>query len=119
VLFIRLKNPQAWFGFAALFAAIGWILFIYDLRLIRARAHDSAGPASNRLIKIVTRDQWINIAILVPGVLLCNLASFLCIRAWPNFFLVREFHVVLAIAQVLGFAGYLFYLIRYFRSLTP
>src|SRR5436309_11167781 len=55
VLFTRLHSPRAWFALAALFGAIGWMLFTYDLRLIRAREKDSAGPASNRLIAIVTR----------------------------------------------------------------
>src|SRR5438128_8495297 len=37
VLFTRLTSPSGWFAFGALFGAIGWILFAYDLRLIKAR----------------------------------------------------------------------------------
>src|SRR3954471_2736840 len=50
ILFTKLTDPQSWFAFGALFGAVGWTLFAYDLRLIRAREVDSAGPASNQLI---------------------------------------------------------------------
>jgi hypothetical protein len=119
ILFTRLKSPTAWFGLASLFGVIGWALFTYDLRLIEARRKDSAGPASNRLISMVGRDQWLNIAVLVPGVVLSNLAGFCCLRFWPNLFLERGFHVWLASAQVIGFAGYLWYVLRYFKKIAP
>src|SRR5689334_20706382 len=100
LLFGNLHNPERWFAFGTLFGAVGWTLFYYDLRLIRARARDSAGPMSNRLIEIVTRDQWLNIVVLVPGVLLFNLLCFLCIRARSDLFLGRQLHVALAVLQV-------------------
>jgi hypothetical protein len=102
-----------------LFAIVGWALFIYDLRLIQARARDSAGPASNRLITVVKRDQWLNIALLIPAVFLFNLACYLCIHLRPDIFLGRNFHVGLATAQVVGFATYLLYVVRYFKGIAP
>src|SRR5437870_8001388 len=38
ILFSRLDNPLAWFQLSAAFAAVIWLLFIYDMRLIHARA---------------------------------------------------------------------------------
>ena len=119
VMFSRLTHPTAWFALGALFGAVGWTLFAYDLRLINAREVDSAGPASNQLISIVKRDQWLNIAVLVPAVLISNLLCFVCIRLWPAFFLARNFHVLLAIAQAAGFGIYLVYVIRHFRTIAP
>jgi hypothetical protein len=119
VMFSRLTNPAAWFALGALFGALGWSLFAYDLRLIRAREIDSAGPASNQLVNIVKRDQWMNIAVLVPMVALGNLLFFLCIRQWPEFFLDRQFHVALAMVQVAGFAAYLWYVIWHLRRVAP
>src|SRR4051812_19191427 len=95
LLFSQLHSPEKWFAFGTLFGAVGWMLFYYDLRLIRARARDSAGPMSNRLIEIVKRDQWLNIIALVPGVLLFNLICFLCLRARPDLFLDRQYHAAL------------------------
>src|ERR1700724_2478550 len=82
LLFTRLSNPRAWFAIGTLYAAIVWLLFIYDLRLIRARERDSAGEASDRLYALVTRDQRLNIGALVPALFLLNLACVICIRTW-------------------------------------
>src|SRR6266704_3783856 len=46
ILFAQIGKPASWFGFGAAFIAIGWTLFVYDLRLIYARMRDSAGEAS-------------------------------------------------------------------------
>jgi hypothetical protein len=119
LFFSRLHDPRAWFAFGAVFGVVGWLLFVYDLRLIRARAQDSAGPMSNRLIAVVTRDQWLNIGLLIPAVFLFNLACFLCIHFRPDIFLGQHFHVGLAAAQVVGFGAYLFYIVRYFKGIAP
>jgi hypothetical protein len=119
ILFTRLTNPAAWFGLSGLFGAVGWVLFTYDLRLIKAREADSPGIAANQLIRMVKQDQWMNITVLVPAVTLCNLAAFGFIRFWPGFFLERHFHFLLAIAQIIGFTIYLFYVIRHFRKVAP
>src|SRR6266704_6490020 len=73
LLFAQLGKPLSWFGFGAAFIAIGWTLFVYDLRLIYARMRDSAGEASNRLYAQVRRDQWLNIGLLLPAVFFANL----------------------------------------------
>ena len=119
LLFTRLNNPRAWFVLGAFYAVIVWFLFIYDLRLIRARERDSAGDASDRLYKIVTRDQWLNIIALLPALFLLNLLGAICIRTWPEFFLARNGHVWLAIVQVATFAIYLLYVIRFYVRLAP
>jgi hypothetical protein len=119
VMFSQLTNPKAWFALGTVFGLIGWTLFAYDLRLIRARETDSAGPASDQLVRIVKCDQRLNIAFLIPGVFVCNLVCLACVRAWPGFFVDRQFHVFLAAAQVVGFGTYLAYVIRHFRKAAP
>jgi hypothetical protein len=119
ILFAQLGKPASWFGFGGAFIAIGWTLFVYDLRLIYARARDSAGEASNRLFARVRRDQWLNIALLLPAIFLLNLVSAILIRTWPDLFLARNAHVWLIAAQVAGFAAYLIYVVRFYVSLAP
>ena len=119
ILFAQLGKPASWFGFGAAFIAIGWTLFVYDLRLIYARMRDSAGEASDRLYARVRRDQWLNIALLLPAVFLLNFLSAVLIRTWPDVFLAHNAHVWLIAAQVLGFAGYLVYVVRFYVSLAP
>jgi hypothetical protein len=119
VLFAQLARPMSWFTFGAAFIAIGWLLFVYDLRLIRARMRDSAGEASNRLCALVMRDQWHNIALLLPGVFLLNVACAISIHTWPEFFLTRNGHIWLVATQLAGFVGYLLYVVRFYTGLAP
>jgi hypothetical protein len=119
LLFTRLGNPRAWFAIGTLYTVIVWLLFIYDLRLIRARERDSAGEASNRLYALVRQDQRLNIGVLVPGLCLFNLACLICIRVWPEFFTADNGHVWLVSAQVLALGFYLLYVLRFFRRLAP
>src|SRR5213079_806033 len=65
--FAQLGNPARWFAFVAAFLAVGWLLFTYDLRLIRMRVRDRTGDVSNRLYALVTRDQWLNLGLLLPA----------------------------------------------------
>ena len=119
VLFAQITKPASWFGFGAAFIAIGWSLFVYDLRLIRARMGDSAGPISNQLSARVLRDQWLNIAVLLPGMFLLNLFCALAIAHWPKQFLGDNGHLWLIGLQLLGFAGYLAYVVRFYVDLSP
>jgi len=119
LLFSHLSDPRAWFEFSTIYAVFVWLLFIYDLRMIKAREADSAGEASGKLYAIVRRDQRINILALLPGLFLFNLACVFCIRTHPDFFLVRYGHVWLVAIQGLAFVGYLVYVIRFFIYLAP
>jgi hypothetical protein len=119
LLFTKLSNPPAWFAFGAIYAALGWILFVYDLRLLHARRRDSPGEASNRLYRIVTRDQWLNINVLVPTVFLINLIFLICTRFWPGLFIGRGGHVWLGLIQVAASSVYLAYIIWFFNNLAP
>jgi hypothetical protein len=117
--FAQLANPASWFGFGAAFIAAGWVLFFYDLRLIHDRQRDSAGEAGNRLYARVRRDQWLNLALLLPGVFVLNVVCAVCIRTWPDLFLLRSGHLWLVAIQLIGFTGYLTYVVRFYRNLAP
>jgi hypothetical protein len=117
--FAQLARPLNWFMFGAAFILVGWALFVYDLRLIRARVRDSAGPASDHLCELVRRDQWLNIATLLPGVLLLNIACAWAIHARPQFFIEQKAHLWLVATQLAGFCGYLLYVVRFYLKLAP
>ena len=119
LLFTRVGRPLGWFAFGAIFVAIGWGLFVYDLRLIRARARDSAGAASQRLCALVHRDQWINIAGLLPGLILLNAGCAVAIHRWHEFFITGHGHLWLIGLQLAGFAGYLYYVVRFYAAIAP
>ena len=115
----QLGNPANWFSFGAAFIAAGWVLFFYDLRLIDGRQHDSAGQAGNRLYHCVKLDQWLNLTLLLPAVFILNVFCAICIRTWPAIFLAGNAHLWLIAIQLIGFAGYLFYVVRFYLKLAP
>ncbi len=119
VSFAQLANPANWFGFGAAFIAAGWVLFFYDLRLIHARQRDSSGEAGNRLYERVRRDQWLNLVLLLPGVFVLNVTCAICIRTWPEIFVRNNAHLWLIGVQLIGFAGYLIYVVRFYLNLAP
>lgn len=119
VSFAQLANPANWFGFGAAFIAAGWVLFFYDLRLIHARQRDSSGEAGNRLYERVRRDQWLNLVLLLPGVFVLNVTCAICIRTWPEIFVRNNAHLWLIGVQLIGFTGYLIYVVRFYINLAP
>lgn len=117
--FTRLADPFWWFALNAVFSALVWGLFIYDLHMIRMRIADSHSADASRLYQIVLRDQLLNIWLLVPGILLFNIAGAMMIHVRPALFLSHQRHLILVGCQVLGLAIYLGYIIRAFFKLTP
>ena len=117
--FAQLGNPARWFAFVAAFLAVGWLLFAYDLRLIRTRARDRTGDASDRLYTLVTRDQYINLGLLLPAFFLVNIACAVAIHSRPEFFVAQHGHVWLIAVQLIAFGGYLSYVVVFYTKLAP
>jgi hypothetical protein len=119
ILFSRLDNPLAWFQLSAAYAGIVWLLFIYDMRLIRARIAESRADSERALYARATSDQLLNIRLLVPLLIALNLVSAFAIWRWPDLFIARAGHIWLISTQLVSFIGYLFYTSRYFREIAP
>lgn len=119
ILFAQVGKPAAWFAFATGFTAIGWTLFVYDLRLIHARMRDSAGPISNQLSARVLRDQRLNIGVLLPAMFFLNLFCAIAVRGWPEKFVGANAHIWLIGFQIVCFAAYLIYVVRFYVDLAP
>src|SRR5437762_13019521 len=73
ILFSRLDSPLAWFQLSAAYAGVVWLLFIYDMRMIRARIIESNNDAERTLYTRARADQLLNIWLLVPLLFLLNL----------------------------------------------
>ena len=117
--FAQLGNPGRWFAFISAFLGVGWLLFAYDMRLIRTRVNDRTGEASSRLYALLTRDQKLNLAFLLPAFFLVNVACAVAIHLRPEFFIGRNGHVWLIAVQLIAFAGYLSYVLRFYARLAP
>jgi hypothetical protein len=82
------------------------------------RVRDRTGDVSNRLYALVTRDQWLNIGLLLPAFFLVNVACAIAIHLRPEFFLDQDGHVWVIGLQLVAFAGYLSYLVIFYTKLA-
>ena len=119
ILFSRLDNPLAWFQLSAAYAGIVWLLFVYDMRLIRARIAESRNDSERALYARARSDQLLNVRLLVPLLIALNLVSAFAIWRWPDLFIARACHIWLISIQLLSFIGYLFYTSRCFSAIAP
>lgn len=119
ILFSQLGNPLAWFQLSAVYAGIVWLLFIYDMRLIRARIAESRKIDERALYMRAKSDQLLNIRLLVPLLIALNVVATFLIWRWPELFVARVHHIWLIAAQLIAFISYLFYTSRYFRLIAP
>jgi hypothetical protein len=119
ILFTRLERPLAWFRLSTAYAAFVWLLFVYDLRLIRARFRETTTEAERLLYQRTWEDQLLNIRLLMPCLFFFNLACALSISHWSDYFLKRSGNVWLIAAQLLSFLIYLLYVTRFYRRIAP
>ena len=119
ILFTRLEHPLAWFRLSTAYAAFVWLLFAYDLRLIRARLQEATTEGERSLYQRTWEDQLLNIRLLMPCLFFFNLACALAINHWSTYFLERSGHVWLIAAQLLSFLIYLVYVTRFYQRIAP
>lgn len=118
ITFTQLAEPSRWFALNALYAFVVWVLFLFDLRLIRRLREDGEGPAEEALCRAVERDQWINIRILVPATILYNAGVAAAATIRPELLESRG-HLPFIVFQLVSAAGYLFYSLRFFKQVAP
>src|SRR5436189_655087 len=119
ILFSRLDNPLAWFRLSAGYSAVVWLLFVYDMRLIRARMVESRTDADRALYARTRADQLLNIWAIVPLLFLLNLGCAFAICSRPDFFVARAGHVWLISMQLASLIVYLLYVARHFNTMAP
>jgi len=119
ILFTCLGRPLAWFCLSTIYAGIVWLLFVYDMRLIRARVSESRSTAERSLYIHTRSDQLFNIYALVPMLFFFNLAGTIAIYRAPDFFVRSGGHIWLISAQLMSFVIYLGYVTRFFARIAP
>jgi hypothetical protein len=119
VIFTQLVSPVHWYALSAVYGCAIWLLFGVDLRMIRRRLEERNGDAAHALLLVVEREQLLNVRVLMPQSVLFSLAIAVTINTWPEIFIDRGWHVVFALFQLIFAAGYLFYVIRFYKRLLP
>ncbi len=119
VTFTQLTNALNWYALTALFGVMVWVLFTLDLRMIRRRIGDSAGPIGSKLYTIVELEQFLNIRFFMPATVAFNLLAVIALRLWPVFFTEGGGHAIIALVQLAAALGYLIYVMRFFTRIAP
>ena len=119
IAFTQLTNPLHWYALNTVFALMAGILFALDLRMIRDRIADSAGPIGGRLFAIVEREQLLNIRLVIPATVIFNFLAMIAARYWPGPFVAEGGHVLAGMVQLGATIGYLFYVTRFFKRIIP
>ena len=119
IAFTEVGNPLAWFAVSAAYSVLIWLLFIWDLRMIRKRAREDRGPAARVLYSSVEKDQVANIRFLMPATLAFNLVAVAALHLWPEFFLQKGGHLIFVCFQLGAALSYLLYGIKLFNRLSP
>lgn len=117
--FTRLTNPRMWFTILAIYAVVVWVLFVHDLRMVRLRSSDSAGPAGRQLFALVARDQRLNIRWIIPGIFAFNSLCAVAIHVAPELFLTKHGHIGLIAAEAIGLIFYLRSIMGAYARLAP
>ena len=68
---------------------------------------------------LVTRDQWLNLGLLLPAFFLVNVACAVAVYLRPAFFLARGGHIWLIALQLIAFGGYLSYVVIFYAKVAP
>jgi hypothetical protein len=119
VTFTQLTNTGHWYALNTLFGLMTWALFALDLRMIRRRMRDSAGPIGSTLYAIVEQEQCVNMRYFMPATVVFNLLATVVVRLWPGALIDAGGHVMIAVAQLAAALGYLIYVMRFFARIIP
>jgi hypothetical protein len=119
ISFANLSQPLLWYALQTMFAVLVWLLFVLDMRLIRARKAEFSGTPLAPLFSTIERDQKLNIIAVIPLFLLFYLVAAGSLWYQQTTDHTSRLHLWFAGAQTLGLTAYLIYLLRFFARYSP
>ncbi|MGH8212591.1 MAG: hypothetical protein ACREPP_05100 [Rhodanobacteraceae bacterium] len=103
----QVSNPEHWFALNALYAAVVWGLYAYDLRLVRQRIDDFDSPAERALLADIIHDQRVNIGFMMPAAVLFQGFGWWLVHEFPRAMLAQHWHLLLIALTLLFSVNYL------------
>lgn len=104
----QVSNPERWFALNALYAAVVWGLYGYDLRLVKQRIDDFKGSAERALLIDIFHDQRVNIVFMMPAAVAFQTLAWWLIHAFPQAMLAHHWHLLLIGMTLLFSVNYLY-----------
>ncbi|MBS0432621.1 MAG: hypothetical protein JSS21_09500 [Proteobacteria bacterium] len=91
----QVADPEHWFALNALYAAVVWGLYGYDLRLVRQRMDDFDSPPERALLVDILHDQRLNIAWMMPAAVAFQAFAWWLVHEFPQAMLAQRWHLLL------------------------
>ncbi len=111
VTFTQIDQPVRWFVLTGIFSVLIWLLFVWDLRVMRRQFKSNPHFLPAEIYQRVEKDQLTNIYFLVPMTILFNFAAAWMVKQWGHSMFFAGF-------QLLAALGYLFLVIRFYRGIS-
>jgi hypothetical protein len=119
IWFTQLANVRNWYIFGAIYAAMIWFLFGFDLRMIRRRVQESSSPTGLVLFTTLEAEQLLHVRFGMPSVTLFYAVAAALAILRPDWFVNEGLHLVFAALQLLAAVIYLLYVLGFFRRISP
>lgn len=104
----QVSNPERWFALNALYAAVVWGLYGYDLRLVKQRIDDFKGNTEHALLMDIFHDQRVNIVFMMPAAVAFQALAWWLVHAFPRIMLAQRGHLLLIGLTMLFSVNYLY-----------
>ena len=104
----QVSNPEHWFALNALYAAVVWGLYGYDLHLVRQREEDFDSPPERALLADIIHDQRVNIGFMMPAAVAFQAFAWWLVHEFPQAMLAQRWHLLLIALTLLFSINYLY-----------
>jgi hypothetical protein len=106
--FAQITHPAKWFIFMFVFFAVSFVLYAWDVKMIRERREEFQDtPARARLYDHIYGRQAMELRVLLPGALVFHGAIVVVLWQSPGLILDNDRHVFVVTAQIISGLVYL------------
>jgi hypothetical protein len=119
IWFTQLNNVHNWYLIGVLYAAMIWLLFAFDMRMVRDRLAESTIPVARQLFGRVEREQLLHVRFGLPAVTAFYIVAAFLDLTNPTWFIEQNGHMLFAFMQLAAALAYLAYVLWFFKSIAP
>jgi|SRR6266536_606219 len=118
IWFTQLNNVRNWYIIGVIYSVAIWLLFTFDMRLIRSRLAESTIPVAKALFVRVEREQLLQVRLAVPAVAFFYVVAAVLAITQPSWFIDQNGHMIFAVLQLGAALFYLGYVLWFFGSIA-